>query len=87
MLCYIKHFLNNFLFKHIFRFSDWVFKVPHEYIRCEFSEDECEARGSYKRHEFNRFVDAINSIRVTCVASPNSYELPYWVWRIKGKLA
>ena len=82
----VNHYLDNYFSEHTFHILDWVFKVPHEYIGCEVSEDECEIGGAYKRHEFNRFVDADNSINVTCEGSPNSNELPDWVWRVKGKL-
>ena len=66
--------------------SGWVFKIPHEYENCELTEEECEAILATKVHEFNRFVDAINSIEVTCSETPDANELPDWTWKVAGKM-
>ena len=65
-------------------FADFVFLVPHEFSDCPYeTERECEKYGYDYTYRFNRFVDAVNSIRVTCehtVAKP----FPEWVWRVTG---
>ena len=63
---------------------DWVFKIPHEYTGCELSEDACESIAT-KVHEFNRYVDAINNLTVTCIEASTSNELPDWAWNVAGK--
>ncbi len=72
-----------------FYIIDWVFKVPHEYDRCDFSEEECN-KYAQKIHEFSRFVDAVNTLEVKCTAynpedTNDNKKLPDWEWKVQGK--
>ena len=65
---------------------DWVFRIPHEYVGCDRSEAECEGR-YLKKYEFNRYVDAVNSLKVTCTETKdNAEKLPDWEWKAKGTI-
>ena len=66
--------------------SDWVFKIPHEYHNCERSEEECERLRSPKKYEYNRFVDANNTLQATCREAKDSSKLPDWEWEVPGKV-
>ena len=71
---------------------DWVFQVPHEYADCTLSEQECDRRQARKTHEFSRFVDAINTLSVTCTeydpedSDDGTKKLPDWEWRVEGNI-
>ena len=66
--------------------TDWVFKIPHEYHNCERSEEECERLRSPKKYEYNRFVDANNTLQATCREAKDSSKLPDWEWEVPGEV-
>ena len=68
---------------------DWVFKVPHEYDRCDRPEEECNKYAA-KIHEFSRFVTAVNALEVKCTPynpedTNDNKKLPDWEWKVEGK--
>ena len=59
---------------------------------CTQTEVECDRRNARKSHEFNRFVDMINTLSVTCTefnpedSDDGNKKLPDWEWRVEGIL-
>jgi hypothetical protein len=47
---------------------------------CNLPADDCAAIGAVVSHSFNRFVDAVNQLNVTCTPGKRPDGLPDWVW-------
>ena len=66
-----------------------MFDVPSLYKNCfcghpDCTEEECDAIGAQKLHDFNHSVYAPNSIVVTCETEKWSDGLPDWTWYAEG---
>ena len=66
-----------------------MFDVPSLYENCfcghpDCAEEECDAIGAEKLHDFNHSVYASNSIIVTCEPGERSDGLPDWTWYAEG---
>ena len=66
-----------------------MFDVPSLYKNCfcghpDCTEEECDAIGAQKLHDFNHSVYAPNSTVVTCEPGERSDGLPDWTWYAEG---
>ena len=66
-----------------------MFDVPSLYKNCfcghsDCTDEECDAIGAQKLHDFNHSVYAPNSTVVTCEPGERSDGLPDWTWYAEG---